>query len=333
MRIEPHSITSSAEATPPHSPCLPPASRRGFTLIELLVVIAIIAILAAMLLPVLSKAKQRAQNIQCMSNLRQIMIGWKMYAGDNTDILPPNPDYNAYPRWVCGDMKGGTMNASAYSGIDATNLLLLVDPTYSLLGPYLRNPALFRCPADLSTWSTGAGGEKPRVRSYSMSQAVGPLENGKMTSSWGGGSHVAGHWLSSGNGNAPGGNPFKVYIKESSMVGNLGSADIWVLVEEHPNSINDAAFAVQMPLGWPNANPATFTFIDTPGKNHGTACAFSFADGHSEIHKWLMPGVIPNPVWTADSSSAPPLGQNNPLNVPNDPDVGWVASHTSCLMN
>lgn len=297
--------------------------RRGFTLIELLVVIAIIAIIAAMLLPVLEKAKERAQEIQCANNLRQIMIAWKMYGDDNKEFAP-NEDYEDAPRWCAGNMSGGTVNplkgAPTYTGIDATNTGLLVEPHYSCVGPYISNPLVFKCPADLSTWSTANSpghAEQPRVRSYSMNQAVGPSENGSLVGS----GDVMGHWLSSKNAQAPGGFPWKVFTKDTDIVG-MSPSDLFVLLDEHPESINDAAFAVDMPTA-----PNFAQWIDVPSKAHVNSDALSFADCHAEIHKWLEPGNIQNISWQPDSTAS--IG-NTVTSKPNDPDVIWLAHHTTC---
>jgi len=263
--------------------------RTGFTLIELLVVIAIIAILAAILLPVLAKARTRAQATYCMNNLRQIMLAWKMYPDDNSGWFPPNED-NQFGGWVRGDLD--------YSGSsDNTNILYLIDPQYAKLGPYTKSPAVYHCPADLSR-SLGRRGD-PRVRSVSMSQAIGPDRDNSDKRN-------RGRWLPHP--------PFRVYMKDSQLTDPPPSL-LWVMIDEHPDSINDGGFAVQMP-----ATEAATQWVDVPANYHNNACGFAFADGHSEIHKWLRPGAIP-PVTYVQMSGL--------INTARNPDVIWIAKRTS----
>jgi len=136
----------------------------GFTLIELLVVIAIIAILAAMLLPALARSKAQAQGIQCMSNNKQLILAWNIYASDFRDGLPYNNPGDMGVGWVNGEMSWG--NSS-----DNTNTALMMT---GQLGIYAKNPGIYHCPADQSV---ATGMKAPRVRSCSMNFAVGDKSN------------------------------------------------------------------------------------------------------------------------------------------------------------
>ncbi|HEV2331428.1 MAG TPA: prepilin-type N-terminal cleavage/methylation domain-containing protein [Verrucomicrobiae bacterium] len=300
----------------------------GFTLIELLVVIAIIAILAAILLPVLQKAEQRAQAIMCMNNLRQLMISWRMYEED-TGLFPPNPDYQIagdtqFRCWCVGDMSARppkVTEPSVWSGTDATNSQMLVSK-FSALGPYIKNAKIYKCPADQSMIGTLGQGLNyvGRVRSYSMSQAIGCAGEQTVSFIQDTGHAPIGHWLSPGNNGSPGGTPWRVFYKDSLILG-MSPSDLWVLIEEHANSINDSAFAVRMPI-----SPRGGSWIDIPARRHNNGCEFSFADGHAEVHAWRNAGLIPNEIWQVDQVN----NMGNGSASFQDDDVYWVAHRTSC---
>lgn len=294
---------------------------RGFTLIELLVVIAIIAILASMLLPALSRAKQQATGTTCISNLKQISLAMISYTQDSHGRFPANEegDFTAADLaqrvpvrpWVNGnlDYNGGT------DGSD-TNTLYLTSGLYTSMGSYVGSPGVFKCPADPSCTKGPTG--QPRVRSISMNQAIGCNLGGDADDSTYG---QIGSWLEDGAG--PG--PYLIYLKDSDIT-RPSPANLWLVIDEHPDSINDGAFAVSMST----ITDTSATWIDHASSLHDGACGFTFCDGHAVIHKWHDPN------WKADLRYSPQwttFPQTTVDGVGSTADLRWIGGHTSAKAN
>jgi prepilin-type processing-associated H-X9-DG protein len=233
--------------------------RHGFTAVELVAILALLGVLGSIMVTSLAGTRGGVAAVQCRNNLRQLVAGWRMYSDDNLGRLMYNANglgsglSAGNEAWVVGWMDFSSSSQN-------TNTAMLVDhktyPFGAYLGPYVKDPALFKCPADRSEIAI-AGKRYPRVRSVSMNNSLG-----LHSLLWGG---------------PPLGYTNAAQIKSPSV--------LFIILDERADSINDGTFTSDPNTLW--------QLVDIPWSYHNGSGSFSFADGHVETHRWKDPRTNP----------------------------------------
>ena len=252
--------------------------------------IAGLALLGAALLPALARGNSDNRGFVCMNNTRQLTVAWLMYATDNQDKLISNPGwvstYYSYLDW----------SSSAYN----TNSGVLVDPTLSPIAAYIKSAARFKCPADTYQSSANPG---PRARSYSLNGVLGASTGPSVQ---GTGPDGTRSYYGQGAGLGP--------ARKMAHLNTPGPSMVFVMMDEHPDSINDAVFMLD-----PGFARGQEKWRDLPGNHHNGGCGLSYADGHSEIHPWQDSQTIIPVNYIVWSMSAP-----HSINLVVSKDYEWL---------
>ncbi|MEJ0089286.1 MAG: hypothetical protein WDM80_06005 [Limisphaerales bacterium] len=290
----------------------------GFTRLDLVAVIAVLGVLFLILLPALAKPGVNSKVMQCLNNHRQLCNAWRMYADDNNDVL-------LYASTSGGNSGGSETypNNFAWSGVhmdyNSANLANY-DPAYDMqrrpLWTYNKSIGIYKCPSDLSAIMNLSGTTVPRILSMAMNLYVGgfaPAANsGTLIGTDGGWAFAA---------------PYRIFSKSTGLT-KPGPAKAFVFIDMRQDSVNWGNFMQDM-SGYNPVAPTSWSFSDIPGMYHDKAASLSFADGHTEMKRWL------------DARTTPPLapagttldqqGFSYAATGKNNQDVYWLQDHSTAL--
>jgi hypothetical protein len=271
--------------------------RAGFTLIEVLAIAAMLSLVGMTFCASLAQTRPGIPATQCRANLKRLTLAWHQYAEDNRGVLLTCVDgllLNGAlrPNWI-----GGSLDFSSNPGNWDTSRSVALSP----LWPYINHDALvFRCPSDPAKVTVN-GSRLPRVRSMSMSQVFSQ-----------------GEWLDRTF------NPSqKTWRTYSNLHDIVRPAQTFVFIDEHPDSMNDSGFANMCGGNQPNDPAGSSQIIDFPANYHLGGCGISFADAHTEIHKWVGSKIARAPI-LLNGSLALNVNAGDSWN-----DMHWLAANTT----
>jgi prepilin-type N-terminal cleavage/methylation domain-containing protein/prepilin-type processing-associated H-X9-DG protein len=224
----------------------------GFTLLELLVVIAIVAILAALLLPVLNKAKAQGQSTTCLNNLKQLQLAWEIYAGDNADTLVPNKDGNdGTDNWV--SLPGSWVLGNAMLDVTTTNI------QNGALFPYTKSVPIYRCPSDKSTIAGDLS--SLRTRSFGLQMWLNGVEEGQY------------------------------YVRRKTRTAQIPNpSKVFAFIDVSEWLIDSGVFCT-IPNA-PELGSMRDVWCYQPTDRHNQGANLSFVDGHMEHYRWKYPKLL-----------------------------------------
>lgn len=269
-------------------------SRGAFTLLELVTVVCVLVVLSLLAGSGLARTKPGIRSAQCLSNTRAMMCAWQLYARDYGEKMVVAVHGGA-AMGGAGDATWGVGWVSGWldwtTASDNTNTLLLVDPRYARFANYLRDARTYKCPSDNTLSSSQkAQGWTQRCRSYSENIYIG-----------------VGNWTQGPT------DPLYKSIERTSDFMYPSPAEAWVFIQEHSDSINDAAFWAPHQTRW----------INVPAPFHNGSTPLAFADGHSEMHRWEASASQGRATQVLYNDST--IGISAPSG---DPDIHWLSYHS-----